>query len=74
MTTQHYQNPHEADRLIRIDEVKQLTSLSKSSINAWVATGKFPAPASLSLTIRVWRYRDVVKWIDEAMVRGQIYD
>ena len=71
MTTQNYQNPCEADRLIRIDEVKQLTSLSKSSINAWVAAGKFPKPANLSLTIRVWRYSDVLDWIDLAMEKGE---
>ena len=57
----------DSDRLIRIDEVKELTSLSKSSINAWVAAGKFPKPANLSLTIKVWRYRDVANWIDEAL-------
>ncbi len=61
----------EIDRLIRIDEVKQLTSLSKSSINAWVAAGKFPKPANLSLTIRVWRYSDVLDWIDLAMEKGE---
>jgi len=60
----------DSDRLIRIDEVKQLTSLSKSSINAWVASGRFPKPANLSLTIRVWRYRDVADWIDEALERA----
>lgn len=70
MTTQDYQNSHDADRLIRIDEVKQLTSLSKSSINAWVASGRFPKPTNLSLTIKVWRYRDVADWIDEALERG----
>lgn len=70
MTTQDYRSSHDADRLIRIDEVKQLTSLSKSSINAWVASGKFPKPANLSLTIKVWRYRDVADWIDEALERG----
>ena len=71
MTTQNYQNLYEADRLIRIDEVKQLTSLSKSSINAWVAAGKFPKPANLSLTIRVWRYSDVLDWIDLAMEKAE---
>ena len=60
----------DADRLIRIDEVEQLTSLSKSSINAWVAYGKFPKPANLSLTIKVWRYRDITDWIDEVLERG----
>ena len=60
----------DADRLIRIEEVKKLTSLSKSSINAWVASGKFPRPANLSLTIKVWRYRDITDWIDEVLERG----
>jgi prophage regulatory protein len=59
----------DTDRLIRIDEVKQLTSLSKSSINAWVASGKFPKPANLSLTIKVWRYRDITDWIDNVIAR-----
>jgi prophage regulatory protein len=61
----------DADRLIRIDEVKQLTSLSKSSINAWVASGKFPKPAALSLTIKVWRYREITDWIDDVLEKGE---
>ena len=61
----------DADRLIRFDEVKQLTSLSKSSINAWVSAGKFPRPANLSLTIRVWRYSEILEWIDLAMEKGE---
>lgn len=31
-------------RLIRLPEVSELTSLGKSTINLWVAQGKFPAP------------------------------
>ena len=61
----------DTDRLIRIDEVKQLTSLSKSSINAWVASGKFPKPAALSLTIKVWRYREITDWIDDVLEKGE---
>ena len=68
MTPNNY-DQLDADRLIRIDEVKQLTSLSKSSINAWVASGKFPKPANLSLTIKVWRYRDITDWIDNVLAR-----
>jgi prophage regulatory protein len=66
MTPNNY-DQLDTDRLIRIDEVKQLTSLSKSSINAWVASGKFPKPANLSLTIKVWRYRDITDWIDNVL-------
>lgn len=70
MTPNNY-DQLDADRLIRIDEVKQLTSLSKSSINSWVASGKFPKPANLSLTIKVWRYRDITDWIDDVLERGE---
>ncbi len=69
MTNKSCIKDHAPDRLIRIEEVKQLTSLSKSSINAWVAAGKFPKPTNLSLTIRVWRHSDVIAWIDEAIAR-----
>ena len=70
MTPNNY-DQLDADRLIRIDEVKQLTSLSKSSINAWVASGKFPKPANLSLTIKVWRYREITDWIDDVLEKGE---
>lgn len=52
-------------KLLRLKEVSELTSLGKSTINLWVATGKFPPPLTLSKTIKVWRYSDVERWIDE---------
>jgi prophage regulatory protein len=52
-------------RLLRLADVSELTSLGKSTINLWVAQGKFPAPTTLSPTIKVWRVRDVEEWIEK---------
>ena len=52
-------------QLLRINDVVALTTLSKSCINLWVAVGKFPKPMTLSPTLKAWRLKDVVAWIDE---------
>lgn len=51
------------DQLLRIDAASQLTTLSKSCITLWVAQGKFPKPATLSKTIKVWRLGELRSWI-----------
>jgi|LauGreDrversion4_2_1035121.scaffolds.fasta_scaffold20901_3 predicted DNA-binding transcriptional regulator AlpA len=53
------------NRLLRLAEVSELTSLGKSTINLWVAQGRFPAPTALSSTIKVWRQSDVESWISD---------
>ena len=55
---------HIDERLLRIDDVITLTTLSKSCINLWVAQGKFIKPSSLSSTVKVWRLKDVTAWIN----------
>jgi prophage regulatory protein len=52
------------DQLLRITEVSRLTSLAKSTINLWVAQGKFPKPLTLSPTIKVWRHQSLIDWIE----------
>lgn len=52
------------DQLLRINEVSRLTTLSKSSINLWVAQDRFPKPMNLSKTVKVWRLRDVREWAE----------
>ena len=52
------------NQLLRIDEVCELTTLGKSTINLWVAQGKFPKPMHLSPTIKVWRFEDIKLWIN----------
>jgi predicted DNA-binding transcriptional regulator AlpA len=51
-------------QLIRINELSQLTTLSKSCINLWVAQGKFPAPLTLSATIKVWFLQEILDWLE----------
>ena len=51
-------------QLLRLSEVSSLTSLGKSTINLWVAQGKFPKPTTLSPTIKVWRIQQLTEWID----------
>ena len=52
------------EQLLRIAEVSRLTSLAKSTINLWVAQGKFPKPLILSPTIKVWRHQSLIDWIE----------
>lgn len=51
--------------LLRLAEISKLTSLGKSTINLWVAQGKFPAPMLISPTVKVWRLQQLMDWIDE---------
>ena len=53
-----------ANQLLRIKEVSDFTSIAKSTINLWVAQGKFPKPIALSPTIKVWQVQQLLDWID----------
>jgi len=52
------------NQLLRINEVSAITSIAKSTLNLWVAQGKFPKPISLSPTIKVWKQSSIQEWID----------
>jgi predicted DNA-binding transcriptional regulator AlpA len=52
------------DQLLRIRDVSKLTTLSKSSINLWIAQGRFPKPITLSQTVKVWHLKDVRIWAE----------
>ena len=58
------------DQLLRIDAASQLTTLSKSCINLWVAQGKFPKPATLSKTVKVWRLGELRSWMTDMFQDG----
>ena len=53
-----------AQQLLRINELSQLTTLSKSCINLWVTQGKFPPPITFSATVKVWILQDVLDFIE----------
>ena len=60
-------------KLLRIEEVSEITTLGKSTINLWVAQGKFPAPTLLSQTLKVWRLNVVKSWV-ESHTNGDHHD
>ena len=64
---------YQKTQLLRIEEVCDLTTLGKSTINLWVAQGKFPKPIHLSPTIKVWKLEDIVVWVNSQMI-GQNYE
>lgn len=51
------------DKFHRIQSVSEKTSLGKSTILAWEATGKFPKAIRLSPTLRVWSEKTIVDWM-----------
>jgi len=52
------------NQLVRIEQVSKVTTLANSSINLWVAQGKFPKPIMLSPLVKVWLIADINNWIE----------
>lgn len=52
------------NQLLRINDVVKLTTLSKSTINLWEATSRFPKSITLSPTIKVWTIESISNWIN----------
>ena len=55
----------EADRLIRIDEVKRRVGLGKTMIYRLIKQGTFPPPYKLSPFASRWSEREIIGWIDQ---------
>ncbi len=52
-------------RLLRLDDVRQLTGFSKSTIYTLAARGRFPKPIRLGWRFAVWSEAEVRAWIAE---------
>jgi prophage regulatory protein len=52
-------------RLIRLDEVKQRTGLTRSTLYAKIRSGLFPKPISLTSRCVAWLDSEVDAWIAE---------
>jgi len=59
------------DQLLRISDIAELTTLSKSCINLWAAQGKFPKPITLSRTVKVWRFKEIRVWAEEQLAKSE---
>ena len=53
----------EERRIIRIDEVSQLTGLARSTIYKKVSEGSFPPPVRLGARSVGWRLTDIDLWL-----------
>lgn len=49
--------------IMRLPEVKAVTRLSKTAINAGVAVGEFPAPRALGARAIGWLSTDIERWV-----------
>lgn len=52
-------------QLIRIDQVSEITTLAKSTINLWTSQNRFVKPIALSQTIKVWELQAILDWIEQ---------
>ena len=52
------------DKLLRLREVVEITSLSRSTIYRMVKTGQFPQSKQIGLRAVRWKLSDINAWID----------
>ena len=50
-------------RILRIEEVVQVTSLSRSSLYQAIAEGQFPPPVRVGARRVGWRQGEIIDWI-----------
>lgn len=53
-----------SSRILRLTTVLQRTGLSRSTVYAWIAEGRFPKLVSLGPNSVGWRETDIDAWID----------
>ena len=60
--------------LIRLNDVKNMTGLSRSSIYQFIADGKFPTQVRLGSRAVAWIRSEIEQWIEEkiSFSRGRI--
>jgi len=58
------QNCFSDDQLLRIEQVAEITTLSKSCISLWAIQGRFPKALTLSPTVKVWQMKCIRNWIN----------
>ena len=55
--------PLEECRIVRMDEVSELTGLARATIYKKVKDGSFPPPIRLGTRAVGWRMSDIVTWL-----------
>lgn len=54
-------------KLMRVREVSDFTTISKSHIYTLVRIGKFPKPRKLSINTSVWLESDIIDWMESQL-------
>ena len=53
----------EYDRLLPLKEVMHATGVSRSSIYAWIAAGRFPKPVKIGTRRTGWKASAIREWL-----------
>lgn len=53
-----------AERMMKIEELQKCFSVSRATIERWVAEGTFPAPIRIQRRTLRWLESDVDKFVD----------
>ena len=56
------------DRLMRLQEVEEVTGLKHASIYRFMRDGSFPLPVRVSATAVRWKESDIAAWIESRPV------
>lgn len=59
----------ERKKLIRIEELLELTGQSRSGLYGKIAKNEFPRPVSLGVRAKAWVLGEVIDWIEAAIAR-----
>ena len=57
-------NPRHTYRLVGLNEIAKMLSLSPDTIRRLISRGEFPPSATIGQGARRWRHRDIVDWCD----------
>ena len=58
------QNRTKIDRILKLPEVVEITSLSKSTIYEYLKTGEFPKQVKLTKKSVGWRESEIIAFLD----------
>lgn len=63
-----------ADAVLRLNQVKARTGLSRSTIYAYITQNLFPTPLKLGPRAVGWLESDIQSWVEEKIVesRGEL--